>query len=104
SDATPWLTWLDQLEASGRAGRLLPLPLGDGWGEGSPLYFAAENLHLVQLLYPNATVQLLGTPPTDALVKVEDREEARQKLIRGWTEATGPLSPSSLAAKVALTP
>ena len=35
-------------------------------------------------------------------MRIEDRDEARAKLLRGWTEAYGPLAPSKLAEHIGL--
>jgi ATP-dependent Lhr-like helicase len=40
--------------------------------------------------------------PEAALTWVEDRDEARGRLIRGWTEAAGPVTASGLGARLGL--
>ena len=115
-EAEAWQPWLEELIAAGRAGRLRGQGTGDrGQGPAAPLlpgsmflvpglYFAAENLRLIRLLYPSATIEPALQPPEAALVKVEEREEARSRLLRGWTEAIGPAAPSALGARVGLAP
>jgi ATP-dependent Lhr-like helicase len=73
-----------------------PQPLTPG------LLFAAEHLGLVRLLYPEAAVEPRLDVPAAALVRVEDRDEARLRLLRGWSEASGPLSPSDLGVRLGL--
>ena len=114
-DADPWRPWLEELVEVGRAGRLREQGTGNKeQGTANPLvpgsmflvpggaYFAAENLRLVRLLYPSASVELTQQPPEAALVRVEEREDARSRLLRGWTEAVGPASPSGLGVRVGL--
>ncbi|MGE0059154.1 MAG: DEAD/DEAH box helicase [Dehalococcoidia bacterium] len=88
----PWETWVDELHLTGRAGWVV-LP-------DSLLYFAAENLRLVQALYPDSAIELTRMPPEEALVRIEDRDDARMKLLRGWTEAYGPVFPPALGARL----
>ena len=68
------------------------------------LIFAAENLNLVRLLYPQGAIEPQIEPPENALIRVEDRDEARSRLIRGWSEAAGPVSASELGARLGLRP
>ncbi len=95
-DASRWQPWLVELHAAGRAGFV-------GGGPDS-LYFAAENLRLIELLYPGAAPHVSPAPPQDALVRVADRDEARARLVRGWTEASGPVSAAALSRRLALGP
>ncbi|HLG12331.1 MAG TPA: ATP-dependent DNA helicase, partial [Dehalococcoidia bacterium] len=66
------------------------------------LVLAAENLNLVRLLYPDGVVEPEMVVPEAALARVEDRDEARSRLIRGWTEAGGPVSAAGLGARLGL--
>ncbi len=91
-DALEWSGWVDELIADGRAARL----------RQPPLYFAAENSNLMRLLWPEAVFEPELSVPEAALVRVEDRDEARQRLIRGWTEAAGPVSASGLGERLGL--
>jgi ATP-dependent helicase Lhr and Lhr-like helicase len=98
-DALEWSGWVDELIAAGRAAKLEVQPPGD---ERTGLYFAAENLNLVRLLWPEGVIEPELAVPEGALARVEDRDEARQKLIRGWTEAAGPVSASALGVRLGL--
>ena len=68
------------------------------------LYFAAENLNLVRFLYPEARIEPAITPPEAALYRIEDRDEARLRMLRGWSEASGPITPSDLGPRLGLRP
>ena len=82
----------------------VPLPVPGNLANGLGLAFVhqnlglipslslTENLRLIRELYPNATPEPAINPPETALVRIEDRDEARAKLLRGWTEAAGPVS------------
>jgi ATP-dependent helicase Lhr and Lhr-like helicase len=94
ADALEWSGWLDDLVANGRAARL----------KQPALCFAAENLNLIRLLWPDAVIDPLIEPPEAALTRVEDRDDARQRLIRGWTEAAGPVSATTLGERLGLRP
>ena len=86
-----WAEWLEALTTSGRAAVVSPTP-------EVRLWFAAENLPLVSLLFTDApTTPLLSLPP-GAANTVADREEARARLVRGQLEALGPVTASELAA------
>ena len=93
-----WRPWIDELIAAGRAAHLRVSNLA----AGRPLeaYFAAESLHLVELLYPGASVQPALRLPEAALVLVADRDEARARLLRGWSEASGPVAPAALGSRL----
>ncbi|HEX5368744.1 MAG TPA: hypothetical protein VFY10_04940, partial [Dehalococcoidia bacterium] len=87
----------------GPGGEVTPMPWGSAQGAGSTplhLYFAAENLKLVRLLYPDGVIETAIEPPERALVQVEERDDARSRLLRGWTEATGPVEPDALGARL----
>ena len=88
-----WLPWIEELISGGRAGRFLADRI---------IVFAAENLRLVQALYPEATIALSVPPPESALTVIEDRDDARRRLLRGWTEAVGPVAPAGLGSRLAL--
>jgi ATP-dependent helicase Lhr and Lhr-like helicase len=124
-DAGEWQPWIDELIEAGRGAVLLP-PRGS---TGSPrresgsrgtdnqpfvlssskdakldrLYFAAENLNLVRLLYPGSNIEPRISPPEAALVDVADREDARMRVLRGWSEASGPVSPPALGERLGFT-
>jgi len=121
NEVADWQPFVDELIASGRAASLFfssnaaieqannqdpaslsPSPqAGRGPGGGvRSLYFAAENLNLVRLLYPEATIEPAISPPEAALTRVEDRDEARSRMLRGWSEASGPMTPSELGPRL----
>jgi ATP-dependent Lhr-like helicase len=112
-EALEWSGWVDELIEAGRAARLRPPnaksesraddphPLPEGEGITS-LYFAAENLDLVRLLWPDRAIEPQLDVPEAALARVEDRDEARQRLIRGWTEAAGPVSAARLGPRLGM--
>jgi len=104
-EVAEWQTYLDELITAGRASMVSPSPgkeRGLG-GEVSSLYFAAENLNLVRLLYPDAIIEPPLSPPEAALMRVEDRDEARSRMLRGWSEASGPMTPSELGPRLLTT-
>ncbi|HLF70629.1 MAG TPA: helicase-related protein, partial [Dehalococcoidia bacterium] len=90
-----WHESLAELEATGRAGRLLL---------DQTLWFAAESLEIVRLLYPDAPIEPALDVPDGALIKVAERDDARARLLRGWTEAIGPTTAAGLSLRVGLTP
>ncbi len=95
-DAMAWQPWIEQLTADGRAGSLT-LPQ-----DSRRLFFAAENLLLVQALNPDAAISLSSQPPEAALQRIEDRDDARTRLLRGWSEAIGPILPQILGDRLGL--
>jgi ATP-dependent Lhr-like helicase len=111
ADVRAWQPWLEELIEAGRAARLAVFrPSADSGrtdsmvvaASGDGLFFAAENLQLVRLLYPEGSIEPELSVPAAALTRVEDRDEARSRLIRGWTEAGGPVSPNTLGARLGL--
>jgi ATP-dependent helicase Lhr and Lhr-like helicase len=119
ADAGEWQPWIDELVAVGRAATL-QRPEGSSFenlrtsgtgplmarhsnherDRGSDLYFAAENLKLVRLLYPDGRIEPEINPPQAALVDVGEREDARLRLLRGWSEASGPIGPAALGERL----
>jgi ATP-dependent Lhr-like helicase len=111
SEVRAWATWVEELIASGRASMLridgssyesLRTSGESDPGHGYPLYFAAENLNLIRMLWPEGMVEPELRVPEAALTRVEDRDDARGRMIRGWTEAAGPVTASGLGAKLGL--
>jgi len=91
-----WSAWFDELIASRRAA------LAETAG-GDRLWIAAENVRLVEALYPNARI----TPPVDLPPHVlvqGDEDSALVTLLRGHTECLGPVTVAELAQRVALAP
>ncbi len=95
-----WEPWLAELAAAGRAGRACP---GGQEGERN-LWFAAEHLPAVSLLYAGARIVLARPPPAEALIAVAHREEARLRLLRGHAEVSGPVTVTDLADRSGLNP
>ena len=96
-DARGWEGWLSELEEAGRAGRALS-------GDEGALWFAAEHLPAVSLLYAGREILLARPPPQEARIEVEHREDARARLLRGHAEVSGPLTIPELAARSGLSP
>ena len=89
----PWADWLAELASQRRAAGL-DTARGRIW-------FAAEHVEAVRLLYPEAEHLALDVPPA-ALLPVEHREGARMLLLRGHAEATGVATASAFAQRSAL--
>ena len=93
-----WRLRLEALADSGRAARFEH--------EDVALWFAAEHVDLVALLYRNAGSSPVSLPlvtlPERARTVSADREEARVRLLRGHTEVRGPLTTAALAARTGL--
>ena len=89
-----WAPWLETLVASGRAAAAV--------AAHARLWFAAENLPLVQRLFPEARVEPAVALPVGAAASVEDRDDARRRLLRGHTEARGPVTVAMLVESSAL--
>jgi len=88
-----WADWLAELASQKRAA-VLDTARGRLW-------FAAEHLEAVRLLYPEAESFALDVPAA-ALLPVEHREGARMLLLRGHAEAIGVATPSMFAARTLL--
>ena len=89
-----WAPWLETLVAGGRAAAAV--------AAHARLWFAAENLPLVQQLYPEARAEPAVALPVGAAASVEDRDDARRRLLRGHTEARGPVTVAMLVESSAL--
>ena len=95
ADAAGWDEWLSTLVEHGRAAR--------AEHEGASLWFAAEQLPAIRLLYPDAQLEPEPALPEGAAEPCADREEARRRLLRGHSEVRGPVTPSALGERVGLT-
>lgn len=93
SDVPDWRMWFDVLEAAGRAASFVR--------NGERFWFAAELRQPVALLQRDVTVPEL-TVPEAARITIEEREDARSKLLRGHSEVLGPITAAELAARVGL--
>ena len=87
-----WDDWLAQLREGGRAAVVT--------ADGRRYWLAAENVGLVRLLLPEGAIEPELSLPFGAMIEVEDREEARRLLLRGQTEALGPVNATQLAPAV----
>ncbi|MSQ61454.1 MAG: DEAD/DEAH box helicase [Dehalococcoidia bacterium] len=95
TDLAPYREWMEALVLAGRAARLRT--------DHGVLWFAAENVNVVRLLYPSAGIEPALNLPDGVAIRVADRDEARLLLLRGHTEAGGPLTVGELALRTALT-
>ena len=93
-DAQPWSGSLAELVDAGRAAEAVT---SDG-----RLWFAAESLPAIDLLYPQARIEPSVILPPAAAITVADREEARRRLLQGHTEALGPTTAAELGARTGL--
>ena len=98
-EASGWQQWLVELVDAGRAARLTQM---GGERDGQRLWFAAEHLPAVELLYPDARIEPTLDLPDGAALPCADREEARRLLLRGHSEVRGPMTASGLSALLAL--
>ncbi len=98
-EASGWQQWLVELVDAGRAARLTQT---GGERDGQRLWFAAEHLPAVELLYPDARIEPALDLPDGAALPCADREEARRLLLRGHSEVRGPMTASGLSALLAL--
>ena len=98
AEVPDWPPWVEELIATGRAARATVA------SDAGPLtlIFAAENLRLIELLYRDAAIEPRLSVPADALVVIEDRDDARRRLLRGWTESSGPVSAGGLSPRLGL--
>ncbi len=89
-----WTPWFDALVADGRAAVLET-------GDGSRLWFAAENLPLVRELYPGAAIRPdIHLPPH--LDREVTEDDARIAIVRGHIDTLGPVTATELAARTGL--
>ncbi len=94
-DGPGWEGWFDELVAAGRAAVVEP-------PEGPPLWFAAENLPVVQALYPQARVRPELSLPPGLSGEPPDEDAALGVLLRGHMECLGPVTAAELAQRLAL--
>ena len=93
-DVPGWEPWLVELERAGRAARALT--------STGTLWFAAESLPAMELLYPSVRIEPRIELPPGAALEVADRDDARKRLLRGHTEVLGPLTARVLGERTGL--
>jgi len=89
-----WSGWFDDLVREGRAATLET-------SDGDRLWFAAENLHMVEKLYPGARVQPELRLPLELHHEI-DEDDARIAIVRGHLEVLGPTTVGELMDRTAL--
>jgi ATP-dependent Lhr-like helicase len=94
--APEWQAWFDALVDQRRAATI-------DTSDGDRLWFAAENLSLVERLYPGSTVRP-EVRLSPELRREVDEDAARLAIIRGYMEILGPTTVSELADRTALGP
>jgi ATP-dependent Lhr-like helicase len=92
--APEWRDWFDTLVDQRRAATLET-------AAGETLWFAAENLPLIERIYPGATVRPEIRLPSELRREV-DEDEARIATIRGHLEILGPTTVRELIERTAL--
>src|SRR5690606_17190885 len=92
--ARAWLEHLEVLAGSGRA-TTIASPRGRLW-------IAVESQPLAKLLYRDGAIERALPLPPGAAVEVEDRDEARRRLLRGHMEVLGPVTAADLATRTGL--
>ena len=92
-----WIEHLEELADGGRAGRFtVPLEAGE-----TAVWFAAEHIEVVRMLFPQAELPALALPPGVATA-IEEREDARMLMLRGHAEAAGPATAAAFALRTGL--
>ncbi|MDP9034362.1 MAG: DEAD/DEAH box helicase, partial [Myxococcota bacterium] len=89
-----WCEWFDVLRRSGRAG-VLASPAG-------PLAVAAENVRLVQVVYPRSEITPCVVVPSKLDGPAPPRDDALVAVVRGHAEVRGPFAVAKLAAELGL--
>jgi ATP-dependent Lhr-like helicase len=91
--APEWRGWFDELAGQRRAA-IVETADGEFW-------FAAENLPLIEVLFPGATIRPEVRLPPE-LRRETDEDDARHAIIRGHIEVLGPTTVSELAERTGL--
>ena len=86
-----WAPMFNELRDTGRATVM-----------GGRLWVAAERVPMVQVVFPDATVEPGVTPPERERAKSWTREDAIRELVRGRLEVVGPTSATDLADSLGL--
>ncbi|HXG35679.1 MAG TPA: crosslink repair DNA glycosylase YcaQ family protein, partial [Dehalococcoidia bacterium] len=96
AEGKPWSELFDELVASGRAATIRV--------ENSSFWFAAENLPLIEALYPGGEVRpAVRLPPHLDPVRPLP-EEAALALLRGHLEYLGPVTVQGLSLRCGISP
>ncbi|MFQ5680004.1 MAG: DEAD/DEAH box helicase [Gemmatimonadota bacterium] len=93
---TSWDGWFAELVAAGRATRVRLPP--------AVLWLAAERLSELRAVHPGARARPDVVPPAAFAAEPASREEAVKQLLRGRTEALGPVTETELGAPLGLDP
>ncbi|MBI2913236.1 MAG: DEAD/DEAH box helicase [Chloroflexi bacterium] len=97
TDDVGWRGWFDELVAAGRAAVAET-------DDGARLWFAAENLRLVETLYRGARISPRPQLPPELQATEMEEDGALLALLRGHMECLGPVTVAELAQRVALPP
>jgi len=92
--APEWRAWFDELVDQRRAATIES-------PDGDRLWFAAENLPLVEKLFPGAAIRPEVKLPAELRREVEEHA-AQLAIIRGYMEILGPTTVGELADRTAL--
>jgi ATP-dependent Lhr-like helicase len=92
-----WAGWFETLVGDGRAASVMT--------DVGPLWFAVENLPLVEVLYPDSRVAPAVTLPDALAGRARPQPEtAAVAVVRGHLGVLGPCTVDDLAARTALLP
>jgi len=92
--APEWSAFYDRLEAAGRAATLIVAE--------AAFWVPAERLAVARLVHPGAIVHPCIEPAGQTKDMPHDRETGAAYILRGWLESSGPVTVSSLAARLAM--
>jgi ATP-dependent Lhr-like helicase len=95
-DVQAWRDWFDELVATGRASTVEV--------DGARLWFAAENVALIETLYSLGRITPPVTLPSGLGGPPPEEDDALVALLRGHMECLGPTTVAVLAERVALSP
>ncbi|MEO8307423.1 MAG: DEAD/DEAH box helicase [Pseudomonadota bacterium] len=94
AEEPPWQQWFEALVRERRAARLLTTT-GSYW-------VAVEQLHMLGVLYTQASVAPLSLVPAPYAARAWSPEVACTELVRGRLQAMGPVTAVALAATLSL--
>ena len=96
ADAGGWEKWFDELVDAQRAAAIEI--------EGERLWFAAEQLRLIEALYPDGRIMPALRLPPELDSPGVDEDTALVALLRGHMECLGPVTVDELARRTGLRP